>query len=84
MKQGLVRRIGDGQSTHIWMDNWIPREAMMKHVAHLKSGTVMLADLIDHVNRVWKKQVLNEHMLALDAESVRLSFGHHSLCGLLR
>jgi hypothetical protein len=71
LKQGLIRRIGDGQSTHIWNDNWLPREAMMKPVTQLQPGPVMVSDLIDPVNRVWRNQVLTDHMLALDADTVR-------------
>jgi hypothetical protein len=30
LKQRTIRRIGDGESIHIWRDNWIPRTSNMK------------------------------------------------------
>ena len=30
LKQGLIKRIGDGESTQIWGCNWIPRTGMYK------------------------------------------------------
>jgi hypothetical protein len=29
---GLIRRIGNGADTHIWEENWIPRDEMMRHM----------------------------------------------------
>jgi len=29
MKQGIIKRIGNGASTKVWLDNWIPRDGMM-------------------------------------------------------
>ena len=36
LKQGLIRRIGNGQSTRISADNWIPREEMMRPYGQLQ------------------------------------------------
>lgn len=29
LKQGMIGSIGNGNSTHIWTDNWIPRKELM-------------------------------------------------------
>lgn len=30
MKQGLIKRIGNGQSAKIWVDNWLSRDEMLR------------------------------------------------------
>ena len=32
LNQGLIQRIGDGQTTHIWNQNWLPRPANMRPI----------------------------------------------------
>jgi hypothetical protein len=36
LKPGLIRRVGTGEDTHAWDDNWIPREVMLRPIACLK------------------------------------------------
>ena len=38
LKQGIVKRIGNGQTTNIWNQNWIPRDHMLRAL-HPKSST---------------------------------------------
>src|ERR1041385_3695308 len=48
MRQGLIRRIGNGRTTSIWGHNWIPREINMLPLARLRShGPNLVAELID-------------------------------------
>jgi hypothetical protein len=49
LKQGLIKRIGDGKSTSIWNCNWIPRTGMYKPMYSKKPNPLSLVcDLIDH------------------------------------
>lgn len=70
LKQGLVWRIGDGQTTHIWNDNWLPRESVMRPLAQLQQGPVMVVDLTDPVNRTWNQNVLVNYFLPWDANVI--------------
>ena len=38
MMQGLIRRIGTGETTHAWNQNWIPRDHMLRPIACKKEN----------------------------------------------
>ena len=35
LAQGVIRRIGTGETTRVWEDNWLPRSGMMKWMLSL-------------------------------------------------
>jgi hypothetical protein len=37
LKQGVIHRIGNGKSTHIWRDNWLPRGYGLKPIGPRRS-----------------------------------------------
>jgi hypothetical protein len=37
LKQGVIHRIGNGKSTHIWQDNWLPRGYGLKPIGPRRS-----------------------------------------------
>ena len=48
MKQGLIRRIGDGSQTEIWSTNWIPRAELMRPLfSRVLDPPQLVAELID-------------------------------------
>lgn len=72
LKQGLIRRIGDGNLTHVWNDNWLPREAMLRPIAPRQvDKPELVSELIDQVTLSWNEQKLAEHFLPMDADIIR-------------
>jgi hypothetical protein len=37
LKQGLIRRIGDGETIHIWDNNWLPRDFCLRPLCSIRS-----------------------------------------------
>jgi hypothetical protein len=71
MKQGLISRIGDGLSTRIWQDNWLPRDSMLKPIVSLKSDPPQfVSELIDETSATWKEDVIHEFFLPMDATTI--------------
>ena len=71
LKQGLIRRIGNGQGTHIWNQNWILRDHMLRAL-HPRSQKppVLVSDLMDHSIRSWDKIALREHLQEIDVHKI--------------
>jgi hypothetical protein len=42
LQLGLIRRIGEGQTTDAWRHNWLPRDERLRPVAHLKKKNLNL------------------------------------------
>lgn len=73
LKQGLIKRISNGNSTHVWNDNWLPWDTMMRPIGPpSENKPKMVSELIDHVVMAWDEQVLEEHFLPMDAEIIRM------------
>lgn len=71
LKQGLIRRVGDGWSINILYDNWLPRNNLLSAL-HPKSAdlSVHVSDLIDVATKAWDYQKVHDHMQLLDVETV--------------
>jgi hypothetical protein len=66
--QGLLRRIGDGRSTNIWADNWLPHDFMMKPlVSRMINPPQMVSVLIDETMATWKTKLVHACFLPMDA-----------------
>lgn len=69
--QGLIRRIGDGTTTRIWTDNWIPRHATMRPLACLSANPPnLVSDLMDSTTATWNRRVLDQTFLAADTSAI--------------
>ena len=71
LKHGLIRRIGDGNSTRIWSDNWIPRDYNLRPLSSLSADPpVLVSEFICLGSRTWDVEALNQHLLPMDTNSV--------------
>jgi hypothetical protein len=71
MVQGLIRRIGDGSTTNIWLDNWLPRDNMLRPIVALKPNPPQqLSELIDETQATWREELIREFFLPVDAAAI--------------
>ncbi|XP_073359855.1 uncharacterized protein [Aegilops tauschii subsp. strangulata] len=71
LKLGLVKRIGSGEDTNIWHDNWIPRDYKLRPVCPKSSNPPQqVSELINSVTFTWDRALLQEHMYPMDMEAI--------------
>jgi ribonuclease HI len=72
LKQGLVRRIGTGEHTDPYNDNWLPRDGMLRPMACLaRNPPHAVADLIDSSSATWNEEKLRECFLPMDVDVIK-------------
>ena len=72
LKQGLIRRIGTGENTDAWHDNWLPRDGALRPVACLKEDPpIKVSDFIDETAACWNLPKLQEFFQPMDIELIR-------------
>ena len=80
LNQGLIRRIGNGNTTLIWEHNWLPNEVMMRPIAYLTvDPPILVSELIDHTSAAWRDNLLQQAFLVPDTNTIRsipLSIGN--------
>jgi hypothetical protein len=68
---GLIKRIGNGASTNIWADRWIPDSVGLKPLCPKVTATATrVEELIDHDRRCWDMNALESNLIASDAAAV--------------
>ena len=71
LKQGLIRRIGNGQSTSIWDDNWIPKETTPRPITWLiPNPPERVSDLLQPASASWNVGLVRSLFLPIDAEAI--------------
>ena len=51
LQMGCIRRIGDGQSTNVWSDQWLPGGIGLKPVSRMDGATAeRVCDLLNRVD----------------------------------
>ncbi|GJM98367.1 hypothetical protein PR202_ga15374 [Eleusine coracana subsp. coracana] len=67
---GLIRRIGNGESTKIWAMDWLPREGMRRPINTVSNSLQLVSELIDVAAYSWKREVLNQYFAPADVETI--------------
>jgi hypothetical protein len=71
MRQGLVRRIGTGEQTRAWDENWLPRDEVRRPTTCLQNDAPQLvSDFIDSTTASWNLQKLQQYFLPMDIEVI--------------
>lgn len=71
LKLGLIKRIGTGEGTNIWLDNWIPRDFKILPVcAKSANPPYRVSDLIDNATASWNENLLEERFFGIDKEAI--------------
>ena len=71
LKQGLIRRVGNGQTTEIWHDQWIDGTTSMKPICRLSNEPVHLVfDLLHEENGQWNTELLQKLFLRMDVDAI--------------
>lgn len=69
--QGIIKRIGTGEDTNIWKQNWLPRSGMMRPVASLVAHPPQLvSELIDASSSSWREEELRRVFIPTDVEVI--------------
>jgi hypothetical protein len=77
MVKGLIKRIGPGDSTNIWSDNWISTSSLMRPLIRLPGVQAeRVCDLFVPGTRQWDVQLVIDSFCAMDAgEILKLKLG---------
>jgi hypothetical protein len=71
LKQGLIKRIGDGESTQIWGCNWIPRTGMYKPLSSKQPNPpTRVCELIDHTSMTWNTDIVRHYFSPMDSKAI--------------
>lgn len=71
LKQGLIKRIGNGTSTDVWVENRIPRDEMMRpYRSKLLNPPAMASYFIDSTSATWDRYKIEEVFLLIDIPAI--------------
>jgi hypothetical protein len=78
LELGLIKRIGNGSSTNIWLDRWIPGVHGLKPICMKPGATAsFVAELIEVESGAWDDDALHANLLlpnALDVKRIPRGF----------
>jgi hypothetical protein len=69
--QGIIKRIGTGEDTSIWEQNWIPRSGLMRPICSLvPQPPLLVSELIDASSASWREEELRRIFVPIDVEEI--------------
>ena len=69
MAQGIISRIGSGETTNIWRTNWLPRDGQLWPLSCPRPNALQLVkELIDPLTLGWDHAKLQQFLTPMDAE----------------
>lgn len=70
LQRGMIRRIGDGSSTNIWLDRWIPKHFNAKLLTPMDGQDVqMVADLLTDSGN-WNEELIRGIFIPVDVNAI--------------
>lgn len=72
LQEGLIWRVGNGESVNIWFDRWIPRPSTFKVQSPMQDHYVgwKVSSLIDKSTSYWNQVLLREMANAEEVEVI--------------
>ena len=71
LKQGFIRRIGNGRTTDIWNDNWIPKETIPRPITSLVAAPPRrVSELLQPAAAAWNVGLVRLVFLPFDADAI--------------
>jgi hypothetical protein len=71
MKEGLIWRIGNGESVSVWEDNWIPRSSALRPLGHKPDQNVRkVSELLLPDGGGWDEQKLRQTFYDGDTKDI--------------
>ena len=70
LKQGVIHRIGDGTSTQIWRDNWLPKEYGLKPIGPSRMCRLRWVHYLIDDNGYWDETAVRRYFYPCDAAEI--------------
>jgi hypothetical protein len=71
LKEGLIRRVGNGKGINIWRDNWLPRDYNLKPRAGKSNARVRrVSQLLTNGSNEWNQDIVRRIFYAEDAACI--------------
>ena len=67
LKQRLIKRIGDGQTTNIWSDHWLPRDEILRPYGCIAANPPeLVSQPLDATSATWNRERIQELFMPMD------------------
>jgi hypothetical protein len=70
LEQGIIKRVGTGESINIWKTNWLPRDDLFKPVCGKLANPPQYVSELINANGQWDLQLLWEIFIPMDMEVI--------------